>query len=250
MGVNYKTYSDYVGEICKTNNLSSFKSNSNYTYMLEHVSHKEGLEYLNHIINVGISHDEIIEYCTINDKIGNPNKVTYTCLDNNINLSVSPTSLRYILHAYLILNHIKTLNSNGLNIVEIGGGYGGLCIAIHHFSKKYNIDINSYSIIDLENPSKLQNLYISKVCPLLNVNYFNAINYGSDIEKNELFFVSNYAFSEIDKEHQQLYIKSLFPKISHGFMTWNNIPVYDFGFKIKEEPEYPITASTNKYIYF
>lgn len=244
MGVNYKTYSDYVGEICKTNNLSNFKCNPNYTYMLEHVNYNEGLEYLTNILKVGISYEDILEYCNINDSLGNPNKVNYG------KLAVSPTSLRYIFQAYLIIDYIQKLNLPSIDIVEIGGGYGGLCIAIHFFLKKLNININSYSIVDLENITNLQNKYISSVYPLLNINYINSDTYGSTIEKNNLFLVSNYCFSEIDNVHQQMYIKLLFPKVSHGFITWNNIPLYNFGFDYKEVPEYPSTAATNKYVYF
>jgi hypothetical protein len=33
-------------------------------------------------------------------------------------------------------------------------------------------------------------------------------------------------------------------------MAWNWIPLYDFGFPVREEIEYPKTGGYNKYIYF
>ena len=47
-----------------------------------------------------------------------------------------------------------------------------------------------------------------------------------------------------------MYIKTLFPKVQHGFMAWNMIPIYDFGFKYTIEDEYPKTGDFNKYVYF
>jgi len=52
----YDRYSEYVRTICSKNNLTEFKSNPLYTYMLEHVSLQQGYVYLecifqkNHII--------------------------------------------------------------------------------------------------------------------------------------------------------------------------------------------------------
>ena len=78
--------------------------------------------------------------------------------------------------------------------------------------------------------------------------------YGSNINDDNLFLVSNYCFSEIEHNHQMQYIAKLFPKVSHGFMVWNRIIVYNFGFTVKEELEYPLTGAwngnKNKYIYF
>jgi len=243
--MDYNQYTDYVYSICKTRDLSSFKTNPNYTWVLEHVNKKQGNEYIYYIKNkTNITENEIKEFCTLNDSIGNPNKEDFgfvTC---------SPTSLRYIFHAHLILTHMSSLNLSSIDIVEIGGGYGGLCLAIHHFSKKYNSSINSYSIVDLHTISNLQKLYLSQLIQSLNINYIDASTFGSSILSQNMFLVSNYCFSEISKEYQAKYIEVLFPKVSHGFMVWNMIPTYDFGFKFIEENEYPNTGEFNKYIKF
>jgi hypothetical protein len=135
--------------------------------------------------------------------------------------------------------------------VEVGGGYGCLCLAIHHFSKNYKIKINSYTIVDLPAISTLQRMYLIKVNPNLQVDFVGANTFGSEVEKNDMFLVSNYCFSEISDEFQKKYIEVLFPKVAHGFMAWNIIPTYDFGFTFREEKEFPNTGSVfNKYVYF
>ena len=242
---DYDTYSDFVGEICKTGDLTGFKTHPKYTYMLEHVTPHEGYEYLTCIQkNTTIMGEEISAFCSLNDTVGNPSKVDYS------SVVTSPSSLRYIYHAHLILSHIQGLNLPSVDIVEVGGGYGGLCLSIHHFSEKYGIRINSYTIIDLPNIIQLQGLYLSKVNPDLQVNFVDGTTFGKDIERSGMFLVSNYCFSEISENFQKQYIQTLFPKIAHGFLVWNNIPTYNFGFSFKEQPEIPNTGKMNKHLYF
>jgi hypothetical protein len=93
-------------------------------------------------------------------------------------------------------------------------------------------------------------MYISKVNSSISVEYIDAATFGSDIKDTNLFLVSTYCFSEIPLELQDSYIKTLFPKVSHGFIAWNMIPLYDFGFTLKVEDEIPSTFPNNKYLYF
>jgi hypothetical protein len=244
---DYDTYSNYVGSIIDTNNLTGFKSNPKYVYMLEHVSTKYGREYLECILSqTSITMDEIIAFCALNDSVGNPNKVEY----KEHHISASPTNLRYIFHAHLILTHMKAIGCVNADVVEVGGGYGGLCISVHHFASKYGVQITSYRICDLTNIIRLQKLYISSVMPALNIEFADASSFGANIDCTNMFLISNYCFSEISKENQASYITHLFPKIAHGFIAWNNIPMYDFGFEKKVEPEVPNTGKMNKYVYF
>jgi len=242
---DYSPYEQYVASICKGNDLSNFKRADNYTYMLEHVSSSYGQDYLDIIRRTTtLQESELQKFCALNDSIGNPNRTSYG------SLTVSPTSLRYILHAHLILTHLQSLNLPSIDIVEIGGGYGGLCLAIHHFAAKYALIINSYTIIDLPAIIELQKLYLSKIDPTTPVTCVSSTTFGETIDKKNMFLVSNYCFSEISSSLQKQYIETLFPKISHGFFAWNTIPTYDFGFAFREEKEYPFTANYNKYVYF
>jgi hypothetical protein len=241
----YAIYANYVESICKSNDITNFKNHPSYTYMLEHVSEELGHAYLQCIrMDTKISIQDVISFCNLNDCVGNPNTVEYGIV------TTSPTSLRYIYMAHLILTYFKSLNLPTLDIVEIGGGYGGLCLAIHYFSEKYNVKVNSYKIIDLSIITKLQEMYVSKVNPDIHVEYIDAATFGSDITDSNLCLVSTYCFSEIPLEIQHSYIKTLFPKISHGFIAWNNIPIYNFGFACKIEDEIPNSAPNNRFVYF
>lgn len=243
--IDYSPYSNYVESIIQSGNLTSFKSHPNYNYMLEHVSKIQGDKYLYFIKSMtNITEDEIKQFCMINDSLGNPVRSDFGLV------VASPSSLRYILHSYLIIKHILSLNLPSIDIVEIGGGYGGLSLAIHHFSEKYGIKINSYTIIDLPSITKLQDMYLNSVAPSLKVNFVDATSFGEGITKQNNFLVSNYCFSEISGDFQKKYIDTLFPKVSHGFMAWNMIPTYYFGFEFKEELEYPKTGDYNRYVYF
>lgn len=241
----YTIYMKYVQSILESNDLSNFKNHPSYTYMLEHVSPICGYEYMQSIrMNTKITMKDVISFCNLNDSLGNPTMTEYSIV------TASPTSLRYIYMAHLILTHFKSLNLPVLDIIEIGGGYGGLSLAVHYFSEKYNVKVNSYKIIDLLPITKLQEMYISKVNPDLSLEYIDAATFGSGITNNNLCLISTYCFSEIPLELQRSYIKTLFPKVSHGFIAWNNIPIYDFGYTCRIEDEIPNTAPNNRFVYF
>jgi hypothetical protein len=244
--IDYSIYSNFVEQIMKNRDLSYFKSHPNYTYMLEHVNLAQGLEYLALIqSNTNISLDKIREFCSLNDSQGRPQTHNFG------SFFASPTSLRYIWHAHLILTYFKTYNKDAYDIVEIGGGYGGLCFAISFFSKQYSVNISTYTIIDLKEPSQLQELYLKNLKLEFPVKFADSRTFGKHIEEKDLFLISTYCFSEINYDYQKEYIEHLFPKVSHGFIAWNLIPLYYFGFPIlKEDDETPKTGHLNKFIYF
>lgn len=176
----------------------------------------------------------------MNDFFGNPNKSTIQ------NKFISPTSLRYLYHAYLILSYI----SKPVTIVEVGCGYGGLCLAINYLSKILNKQVLEYHCIDLKSVINLQQKYLSQFDLTFKVNFHFSDTFGRDVQGENLFLISNYCFSEISNENQQLYIKTLFPKITNGFIVWNFIPLYDFSKSYNVEHERPLTGSGNKFVYF
>jgi putative sugar O-methyltransferase len=247
VNIDYSPYTRYVQTILETQDLGSFKTNPNYTYMLEHVNETQGKEYLNLIQSkTSISAEQIKTFCESNDRLGNPNKATFD------GFVASPTSLRYIWHAHTILSWFATFEESkkGLHIVEVGGGYGGLCLAISFFAEQYGVHIASYTIVDIKEPSALQSLYLSKHTLTFPVTFEDATTYGRRIDRVGLFLISNYCFSEISAENQKAYMETLFPKVSHGFIAWNMIPTYHFGFDMRIEEETPNTGPFNKFVFF
>jgi hypothetical protein len=251
----YSNYCTTIAKVVQEQDLSSFKSHPHYQEILEHVNQKLGQDYLNLLTRVLDEHT-ISNFCTLNDCVGSPVKYpigSYLC---------SPTSLRYLYHAHLVLTHIKKVNDinneqhqQNIDIVEIGGGYGGLCLAMNMLQSLYNVQITSYKIIDLDEPLQLQKMYLDKFNLTFPVQFHHARYYGSDVDdhdRKDLFLIANYSFSEFSKEIQNEYLTHLFPKVSHGFLTWNCTKLYDIGKKVKIEEEVPQTNfnGTNYYVYF
>lgn len=224
----------------------TFKSDPNYQYMLEHSNYGHvGLQYLNVIKNeLKLTPEEIMRFTTFNDSFGKPETTDYGIIP-----PCSPTSLRYVYQSHLILKHMQDMGITNPSIVEIGGGYGGLCMAVHMYASKFGVTPKLYSIIDLEVPGKLQKRVLD-MNGYTSVEFCNAEKFGSDITTRDSFLISAYAFSEIQPELQKHYVDVLFPKVSHGFIAWNCIPVYDFGKEIRLEDERPLTGPINKFVYF
>jgi putative sugar O-methyltransferase len=155
----YEEYIDFLKSNDFTNlENNNFKSNHHYVGVLEHVTYDLGVKYLKLIETefTHINYKNIIGFIEINDKYGKPNKQNFIYKENNI--LCSPTSLRYIYHALIILDHYK--NTNCENIVEVGCGYGGLCLAINYFSKLNNIFIKNYNLVDLPEVLNLIDNYL------------------------------------------------------------------------------------------
>jgi len=256
----YKNYTDFIANVSKENIESvNFKSNSNYTSILEHVTFEDGNKYIKYIKKFfpKITYNNILEFVSINDKYGFPKKETF---DFSLGQSVfcSSTSLRYIFHSMIILRYYE-YKSSCKNMVEVGCGYGGLFLAICYFSKIFNIKIDHYCFVDLPEIGGLIENYLNMHKEIINIKYtiHSAYNYGSDINQKNLFLISNYCFTEISNEYRNKYIETLFPKISNGFIIWQtifNCSIKDVNMInkniVKIVEELPQTASQEKKNYF
>jgi len=207
--------------------------------MLEHPSISQylmALGQLNLVKKLGVNLDDVKEFASKNDSVGGPELCTI-----EEGFMCSCASMRYTAHSILAIRHFLQF-SNEIDIVEVGGGYGGLALAFHFFAPKMGLTIKSYTIVDLPSPVKLQAKYLEKM-GVTNIGFSDAATYGSELPDG-LFLVSNYAFSEFSEKIRTCYEKVLFPKLRHGYMLWNNTPLYDFGFEYKATPEAEITIAT------
>ena len=244
----YEQYCNYIKLILDKNiNDINFKSNLVYNNILEHVSKEIGDDYLSVILDkfgdiFNNNYSYITKIYKRNDYIGKPRLYDFSNF-----IKCSPSNLRYILHSFLILNYMKNSKLNNVNIIEIGGGYGGLCFYLYKMCHIFDININSYIIFDLDEPLLLQKKYLS-YHSIFDVKFYNLKNYDKEKLYENSFLISNYAFSEIPIEIQNI----LNPYTSHGFLTWNHIDVYNFisDKNIRIEQEYPLTGNGNKYVYF
>lgn len=215
-----------------------FKRDPAYVQVLEHVTEKQGTEYLKYI-NIELL--EYIERFKENDVYGNPKKFNYGEIGY-----ISPTTLRYIKVLSDLINTFDNLKD--IHILEIGGGYGGQSKIITDF-----LNIKKYTIIDLPEALALTKKYLKKFD-----NKFDIYNFVSayDFKKIESdLLISNYAFSECVKEEQNKYLELIINNSKNGYMTCN--PFTDYVYTINEIvnridknvkilDEKPKTANQNK----
>ena len=248
---NYSPYRVLVNKIVETNkNEWDFKSNSEYTQIQENLGKYYGNLYLQQLKKqfpkFFYKHKKYLtEVCELNDLYGKPNKRPFVSF-----IPCSATNLRYILHSLLILTFMSNHALNNLDIIEIGGGYGGLSLFMHKISPLFKINITSYTIIDLPEISLLQKTYLDALDMSKNMHFYNINNY-KNLKENS-FLISNYAYSEISIELQQEYTeKILNPYVSYGFLVWNYIEIYDFikSKIILKEYEEPDTSHNNTNYY-
>jgi hypothetical protein len=243
---DYKNLREYINNITTTGDLSTFKTNNEVNAIFEHKNCKWGDIFYNLIKKeFNTSDEEILNFCKKNDSIGNPQLQTYSFG------AVASNSIKYVYHANLVLRHAQSLGKNKMNFVEIGGGYGGMALAVIQFAPKYGIDVETYNFIDLPEIIKLQELYIkSHMKDMSKFNFYSAFEYGSSIEKDDLYVIAVYSLGELDNSHQTEYIKQLFPKVSHGFIIWNALPYMSLGKDELIVPERPMTGPHNRFIFF
>ena len=181
-----------------------FKSNTDYTAVLEHVGYEEGEQYLNeiHLDNFFDKLDEVKK----NDSIGQPNTYEYQKVGE-----MSPTTLRYLKNTSDIFNKF---GSSFDSIVEIGGGYGGLCKVMSSFIK-----FEQYLLVDLEECNLLSRKYLSHFnLPTLS----HMAEEIDEIDENFDLLISNYALSECSRETQMMYIEKFVKRSNKFYIMHNN----------------------------
>jgi hypothetical protein len=169
---------------------------------LEHVTHPQGVEYLKKII------DSASDLRTILNEIDySSESIRYRYRSFG---SISPSLLRYG-HIALLIR--KFFGSTFRNVYEVGCGYGGQALVLDGL-----ISIDNYFVHDLETVESLTLKFISQH----NVKF--SLKLSSRIttfpEKYDLF-ISNYAFSELDRPLQEKILAKIISKSANGFMLLN-----------------------------
>ncbi len=208
-GNKHQAKHDYI-DVCKLayeddKTFNKFKSIGEYRLVLEHSSKKIGLDHLNNIKKDNPYLLEHIDKFIKNDSIGEPVVYDYDELGK-----ISPSTLYYVGVLSNLINIFSSLNN--LNIVEIGGGYGGQCKIIYdYFTPK------SYRIFDLKEVTLLQKKYLSHFG--LNDILFSS-NLDNDFYNIDLV-ISNYAISEMTNKYQHRYYNNVISNSTNGYITSN-----------------------------
>jgi putative sugar O-methyltransferase len=180
-----------------------FKSHPAYRHVLEHVSYEEGQQYLD---EVEIDYKDKLDEIKENDALGTP----VTCSYKGVG-TISPTTVRYLKNTSDIVNKFGTSFDS---IVEIGGGYGGLCKVMSSF-----VEFENYLLIDLEECNMLSRKYLSNFdLPTMSYQAEEIV----DVEDNFDLLVSNYALSECNRETQMMYVERFVKKSDKFYLMHNN----------------------------
>jgi hypothetical protein len=125
--------------------------------------------------------------------------------------------LRYV----LVADHISRLFNLPQNytIAEIGAGFGGQAYILSRL-----LPFSQYYIYDLPEVEML----IGKMMSTLSVSNVTCLDpYGELPVDSVDLFISNYAFSECDRETQIDYFKRVAVKAKRGYMLYNNTNIFD-----------------------
>lgn len=217
----------------------NFKRHPLYVIILEHLTYEQGEQYLQVIQS---EYPEILEGCDKfreNDLLGNPKIFDYGDIG-----FFSPTTLRYMKVAAELRKRFGP-QLQQMNIVEIGGGYGGQCKVLADL-----YGFGSYTIIDLAQSNALSKKYLN-LLGVTNVHFIS--NTELDLAGKYDLVISNYAFSELETHEQIQYWEKVIKPTSHGYFTLNFVTNKSFAhfslpeilYRLKKASRTPITESEN-----
>ena len=201
--------SDYAAfkQACLTADLNTFKRHPDIVPIFEHASEEQGEAYLQVIQERYPQLLPAMPRFAANDEIGGADR----CIDVK-GSSVSPSTLRDV---KVLGDLIYAGLASGDALVEIGGGYGGQAVITRN-----KILWQSYTIFDLPEVRSLQERYLQE-------HDLNDIRWGiSGIGQSGDpwdFCISNYAFSECNKQMQDWYLEHVILRSNAGYMTCNFI---------------------------
>ena len=232
-----------------------FKRHPIYTRIVEYIEPRIGQECFEMILsnpNLRLSADDW-NFFLLNDSVGEPRMADYKF--GEARARCSPTTLRYI----KVLGDIVSLFDvrKFKTVTEIGIGYGGQCRILMK-----SLPIERYNLVDLPEVLALTEKFLTA----LNhsgggiIRYIDGMHLYSDLPCD--FFISDFAFSELIKPVQDVYIKRILSKAAAGYINWDGAVFAELGLysgytleefvamlpDAKVFPEKPVTTSPNNRI--
>lgn len=217
-----------------------FRHNTVYRMVLENVDYEAGLNYLAEIAK----DPEVmaaIEVFRANDAWGGPLVGDFPGVG-----TFCPSTLRYV----RVLVELKALfgDLSGLDICEIGVGYGGQCRVINAYYGP-----STYRLVDVQPALALTQRYLGHyITP--SVLAFSTMNELAPADYD--LAISNYAFTELPRTVQDVYLHKVILRSRRGYMIYNELtpPAYR-SYKADELvamipgariiPEVPLTWTNN-----
>lgn len=200
-------YENFVKKVIESEQkFKRFRRSFDYRLILEHLTYKQGLIYLEKINSTNSRLLTEIDISSEEFLLGKPYRFQYDKIGK-----VSPTTLRYL----KVLNDLERLFdlSEIHHIAEIGIGYGGQCQIIHKRSAK-----TLFTLFDLDPVLELTRKYLGSEYELI-------CDYSSGeikLYQSWDLVISNYAFSELPRSVQLDYVENVISKSKRGYMTMNS----------------------------
>ena len=206
--MNYMNQCDaFVQSDEKFNN---FKRDTHYQKILEGGDHIVGTHAIDWLKNTG-GYQYLLDNLKVikeNDIYGNPILSSYEDIKN-----ISSGTLKYVACS---LEIIRLLNqTKPKKILEVGGGYGGLCKTISNL-----IDFDEYIIADLPPVIDLAKKYLSKFDKLNGKLKFISSEDDMVVEGIDLF-IADASLAELGKKAQEKYYNNFIKNSKFGFISWN-----------------------------
>jgi len=201
------------------NLFNRFRRNRIYNRVLEHVSEELGREYF-----ALISKDKDIlgamNNLKLNDSYGSPRMYEYPGIG-----MVSPTTLRYI----KVLADLKEIfrSLDNMNLCEVGVGYGGQCRIINAYYKP-----SHYTLVDIQPALSLTQRFLDHF--IIHSTLFYKTMNELPLQEYDLT-ISNYAFTEMRRDIQDVYLQKVILNSKRGYITYNEIAPEDFNSYNSEE---------------
>lgn len=185
-----------------------FRRSLIYRDILEHVTKDQGSRYLAEIKRQGIIGGDLQRLLS-SDTVGAPYRYMY-----GSDGLASPSTLRYVKVASDLAELFGPLS--GMTVAEIGVGYGGQCRVLTSVWR-----ISRYRLYDIPEVLALATQFLdaSDVDQhTIDVGDGRAPDtYSSDL------LISNYAFSELHRDVQEMYWEKVIRNSSRGYVTYNHI---------------------------
>jgi putative sugar O-methyltransferase len=243
-----ETLSDYTSACLEAveydNEFSNFRKNEKYRTILEGAP-KLFSDYYVQKINSHLKKNLFysnLEKFKENDKIGNPDLYD----ESEIGL-ISPSTLKFAFNAIDIVCFLEQQSQplSLKNIIEIGGGYGGLCLLLSNL-----IEFESYTLIDLPEACKLAQKYISNFEHLKDKVNFVPCDKLSSIKKKDFdLVIAVNSLSECNLETQLDYFDKFVSKSNFSYIVRNPDTQERFEHHVKtidSLPENFLVDDTNK----
>jgi hypothetical protein len=186
---------------------SKFRQSPTYRKVVETTNYWKGYEFLQEIITHLPSMVDRFDLFRENDSLGGAEVFDYAGVG-----FFSPITLRYL----KTLADLEMLfgSLDGLDIIEIGCGFGGQCNLILNAFKP-----RSFTLVDIDEVLPLIEKFLRPLKKMDRVK-LATLDRLSTLESYDLI-ISNYAYTELSRDIQDAYYDKVLARSKRGYITYN-----------------------------